>query len=171
VSFAPAAALTYFADSPSFLYFLRAFALYILSLGISIGAYRLSPFHPLAKYPGPTLAKVSRFWAARQFLKGQQHRLSHELFLKYGDVVRTGPNHLIIRDAKAINTVLGPKDMWPKPGRTCTCYMSLQKHTHLSQDTRCSDPRAPLAPFSPPATRSSTASAAAVGSCLHSRRA
>jgi hypothetical protein len=32
-----------------------------------------------------------------------------------------GPDHLIIRDPKAIPVVLGPKDMWPKHGReSCT---------------------------------------------------
>jgi hypothetical protein len=34
--------------------------------------------------------------------------------LKY---LHTGPDHLIIRDPKAIPVVLGPKNMWPKHSR------------------------------------------------------
>jgi hypothetical protein len=104
-------------SSPSLFDYLRALALYMLSLASSITLYRLSPFHPLAKYPGPVLARVSRFWAVREVARGHQHRVSHELFERYGDVVRTGPDHLIIRNASAIPVVLGAKNPWPKHTR------------------------------------------------------
>jgi cytochrome P450 len=84
---------------------------------VSITLYRLSPFHPLAKYPGPVLARITRFWATRHAIGGSQNRVSHELFERYGDVVRTGPNHLIIRNASAIPVVLGAKNPWPKHTR------------------------------------------------------
>jgi hypothetical protein len=97
--------------------FSRALPVYWASLAVSVGAYRLSPFHPLARHPGPLLARVSRLWALRVVLSGKQHLVSHQLFERYGDVVRTGPNHLIVRDAAAIPTVLGGRDMWFKGGR------------------------------------------------------
>jgi hypothetical protein len=92
-------------------------SVYWAALAASVGAYRLSPFHPLARYPGPLIARVSRLWALRVVLNGKQHFVSHQLFERYGNVVRTGPNHLIIRDAAAIPTVLGGRDMWFKGGR------------------------------------------------------
>ena len=35
---------------------------YFATLIGSIAVYRISPFHPLAKYPGPFIAKLSKFW-------------------------------------------------------------------------------------------------------------
>jgi hypothetical protein len=97
--------------------FARAVPVYWASLAVSVATYRLSPFHPLASYPGPLLARVSRLWALRVVLGGKQHLVSHQIFERYGDVVRTGPNHLILRDSAAIPTVLGGRDMWLKGGR------------------------------------------------------
>jgi hypothetical protein len=103
--------------------FARALPAYWAALSTSVVAYRLSPFHPLARYPGPLLARVSRFWATRAMLSGAQHKVSHDLFERYGDVVRTGPDHLIFRDPAAIPVVLGGRNMWRKGDRTCvvTC--------------------------------------------------
>lgn len=86
--------------------------IYLLLLVSSITIYRLSPFHPLARYPGPVLARISRLWALWRVVNGKQHIDSHELFLRYGDVVRTGPNHLLIRDASVIPALHGSKDRW-----------------------------------------------------------
>jgi hypothetical protein len=107
----------------SLLSFLAMFACalpaYWAALSGSVVSYRLSPFHPLARYPGPLLARVSRFWAMRVMLSGVQHKVSHDLFERYGDVVRTGPDHLIFRDPAAIPVVLGGRNMWRKGDRTC----------------------------------------------------
>jgi len=51
--------------------------------------YRLSPFHPLAKYPGPTLAKISKLWVAYICTKGNLHRYLKSLHDRYGDVDQT----------------------------------------------------------------------------------
>jgi hypothetical protein len=53
-------------------------------------AYRLSPFHPLAKYPGPVIAKTSKWWAAYMSGRGDIHRYYKCLHDHYGDVVRIG---------------------------------------------------------------------------------
>ncbi|KAH9006681.1 high nitrogen upregulated cytochrome P450 monooxygenase 2 [Lactarius hengduanensis] len=69
--------------------------------------YRLSPFHPLAKYPGPAIAKTSKLWAAYLCAKGDMHRLYKSLHDRYGDVMRVGPNELSIRDSSLIHPILG----------------------------------------------------------------
>ncbi|KAI9447484.1 high nitrogen upregulated cytochrome P450 monooxygenase 2 [Lactarius indigo] len=69
--------------------------------------YRLSPFHPLAKYPGPAIAKASKLWASYISATGNQHRCYKNLHDRYGDVVRVGPNELSVRDSSLIYPILG----------------------------------------------------------------
>ncbi|KAH9169509.1 high nitrogen upregulated cytochrome P450 monooxygenase 2 [Lactarius sanguifluus] len=68
-------------------------------------AYRISPLHPLAKYPGPIIAKSSKG-------KGDLHRQYKSLHDRYGDVVRVGPNELSIRDPSLIPAILGQVVIW-----------------------------------------------------------
>jgi hypothetical protein len=67
-----------------------AFAAYWSGLVFFTLAYRLSSFHPLAKFPGPLLAKTSKWWAAYLSGTGDQHRCLKRLHDRYGDVVRIG---------------------------------------------------------------------------------
>ena len=53
-------------------------------------AYRLSPFHPLAEFPGPLPCKLSKFWMAFVTYQGNAHRYVRKLHAIYGDVVRIG---------------------------------------------------------------------------------
>jgi hypothetical protein len=69
-----------------------AFAAYWSGLVFFTLAYRLSSFHPLAKYPGPLLAKTSKWWAAYLSGTGDQHKCLKRLHDRYGDVVRIGWN-------------------------------------------------------------------------------
>jgi hypothetical protein len=116
VSLVPPLILTYknYRNESPFALFLAVLLVYLTTLFASIATYRLSPFHPLAAFPGPMLARVTRFWAFTQFIGGRQHLVSHQLFDYYGSVVRSGPNHLLFRDARAISTILGARDPWPK---------------------------------------------------------
>ncbi|KAJ7510455.1 cytochrome P450 [Mycena galericulata] len=90
---------------------LLTFAIYLSSLVISIMLYRLSPFHPLAKYPGPLLCKVSKLWFAGIAMGGKQHLYYSKLHQRFGDVVRIGPNELSFRDVNAIVPMMGSKGM------------------------------------------------------------
>jgi hypothetical protein len=55
-----------------------------------VAAYRLSPFHPLAKYPGPILNKLSKFRVSWILAGGKVHIHYQDLHKEYGDVVRVG---------------------------------------------------------------------------------
>jgi len=121
-----------------------AFTTYISALIFFTLAYRLSPFHPLAKYPGPVIAKTSKWWAAYISATGDSHRYYKQLHDRYGDVVRVGqcrrlpivkypltpalgPNELSICDASLIHPVLGQGGL-PKGPRTCRSYLSIYAH-------------------------------------------
>ena len=70
--------------------FALIFALYHATLSTSIFLYRVSPFHPLAHYPGPFLAKITRWYWAWIALSGHQHLELYRLHEKLGDIVRIG---------------------------------------------------------------------------------
>ncbi|KAI0786227.1 cytochrome P450 [Abortiporus biennis] len=90
-----------------FLSFARTFGIYYVFLGGYILTYRLSPMHPLAGYPGPLLAKVSKIWIVFHGRDGNQHRVIQDLHRTYGDVVRIGPNELSFANAFAIMPLMG----------------------------------------------------------------
>lgn len=102
-------------------------------------AYRLSPFHPLAKYPGPALCRLSKGWFAYVVAtNGRSHLYVYDMHKKYhSDVVRTGvpalrteafvvnflcldlgPNELSITHEAVASDVLGPKGLSRGP---CMC--------------------------------------------------
>ena len=62
---------------------------YSLSLGASIVIYR-TLFHPLRTFPGPPLAKVSKFYHASRLTGFDNYRVLAAWHDRYGDVVRTG---------------------------------------------------------------------------------
>ncbi|KAI1781948.1 hypothetical protein LXA43DRAFT_1069521 [Ganoderma leucocontextum] len=70
--------------------FLQCLVLYLTTLAGSIFAYRFSPFHPLARYPGPLIGKLSGFWMAYVSTGGRQQHYLKALHDRYGDVVRIG---------------------------------------------------------------------------------
>ncbi|EKM52361.1 uncharacterized protein PHACADRAFT_148937 [Phanerochaete carnosa HHB-10118-sp] len=52
--------------------------------------YRRSPFHPLAKFPGPTLGKLSKIYVAYLTARGDLYRVIESWHEQYGDVIRIG---------------------------------------------------------------------------------
>lgn len=69
---------------------LFTFALFYSTLSTSIICYRLSPFHPLASYPGPKHLRISKWTGLWHASSGRQHVYFKELHEKYGAFVRTG---------------------------------------------------------------------------------
>ena len=65
--------------------FLHNFTILVL-----VAAYRLSPFHPLAAFPGPLLNRLTKLRMVRVMESGHQHWYDRELHRQYGDIVRTG---------------------------------------------------------------------------------
>lgn len=63
-------------------------------------------FHPLAKYPGPFLAKITDAYQLYHAYKGDRHLEFWRLHQKHGSVVRFGPNSL------AFNTNASLKDIY-----------------------------------------------------------
>ena len=53
-------------------------------------AYRLSPFHPLARFPGPTLNKITQLREMWTTGTNAFHLVHHGLHQKYGPIVRVG---------------------------------------------------------------------------------
>ena len=115
----------------------KVFGLFWSTLVTSILVYRVSPWHPLAKYPGPFLCKLSKFYLAYFSLDGTQYLYYYELHQKYGNVVRigqskhtpfiwqsfhhfVGPNELSIRDVESITPLMGSNGFQRGP---CTWHM------------------------------------------------
>ncbi|KAF8520538.1 cytochrome P450 [Gautieria morchelliformis] len=96
-------------DRPSVIEILGFYAVHLGSLIASLVAYLLSPYHPLAAFPGPIICKLTRLWGLKVVQTGNQHRYYKALHARYGPYVRTGPNHIHISDADALPTVMGLK--------------------------------------------------------------
>lgn len=78
---------------------------HILILILSTVAYRLSPFHPLWRFPGPLLSTVTNLWRAHLVWKGKRYAVVKSLHEHYGPIVRTGPNTLSINSHAAITPI------------------------------------------------------------------
>ncbi|KAI0601521.1 putative cytochrome P450 [Biscogniauxia sp. FL1348] len=75
-------------------------------------------FHPLAKYPGPSLAAISEIWYAKTWTSGQWPRRIQAAHRKYGDIVRIAPNELSFVTAQSFQDIYGPpsksRKLFPK---------------------------------------------------------
>lgn len=70
--------------------FFATITIFHVTLIASIVIYRLSPWHPLARFSGPLVARISMFWTAYTIRSGKSHVYRKELHDKYGQYVRTG---------------------------------------------------------------------------------
>lgn len=117
--------------------FLGAYVLFFATLFVSIVVYRLSPFHPLAKYPGPIVCKISQLYAVLVYSGGKAHHYRKSLHDQYGPIVRIGttlhtshrrsadggqgPNELSVTDKNMLPYILGSQGM-PKGPRKIRKY-------------------------------------------------
>ncbi|KAH6915698.1 cytochrome P450 [Coprinopsis sp. MPI-PUGE-AT-0042] len=108
-------------------------------LGASITAYRLSPWHPLAKFPGPALARVSKWFMVHRILvKGGRHTMLRELHEKHGPYVRIGPNEVSVNSAAATRQIYrldrGPfYSGTPAKGESLITEVNRQRHAQRRQ--------------------------------------
>jgi len=89
----------------SFLVVLSVSALLIVTLH----HYILHPFFlgPLSHVPGPKLYALTKWRLAWDDWIGQRTRAIHALHLKYGPVVRIGPNEVHFNSLSALRTIYG----------------------------------------------------------------
>jgi hypothetical protein len=81
-----------------------------LALTIPLGYILLNAvyrryFHPLAKYPGPFLASITRWWMVNEIWSGKHEEHIRELHKKLGPIVRIGPNEVAISDPQAVKVI------------------------------------------------------------------
>ncbi|KAK5175611.1 uncharacterized protein LTR77_000750 [Saxophila tyrrhenica] len=62
-------------------------------------------FHPLARYPGPVLGRVTKLHDLYHAYKGDKHVTLYQLHRKYGTIVRFSPNTLSINDSAALKAI------------------------------------------------------------------
>ncbi|RAH40245.1 cytochrome P450 [Aspergillus brunneoviolaceus CBS 621.78] len=68
--------------------------------------------HPLAIFPGPPLASVSRLWVVLHVARGKAVIEQKELHRKYGPIVRIAPNELIMNEARSLKAIYGANSGW-----------------------------------------------------------
>ncbi|TCD71757.1 hypothetical protein EIP91_005523 [Steccherinum ochraceum] len=85
---------------------ISVYATFWISLLLFVVQYRISPFHPLAKFPGPFVCKITKIVVANKYRNGEARAFFPEVHDRYGDVVRIGPNELSFRHADAITSIL-----------------------------------------------------------------
>ncbi|KAL7805836.1 cytochrome P450 [Trichoderma aethiopicum] len=74
----------------------------------SVAIYRIF-FHPLSKYPGPLIAKLTDGYQLYHAWKGDRHLQFWRLHQKYGKVVRYGPNSLSFSTNQSLKDIYGFK--------------------------------------------------------------
>ncbi|CAK7203398.1 hypothetical protein SEUCBS139899_006131 [Sporothrix eucalyptigena] len=95
---------------------LLAFSVLVYWFGLAI--YRLF-FHPLSKYPGPLLGKLTSLYMTGTTALGHNTYTRYALHQKYGNVVRTGPNELCFADQESIKAIYGQTS---EPCRKAPCF-------------------------------------------------
>ncbi|CAM1504056.1 Fc.00g016470.m01.CDS01 [Cosmosporella sp. VM-42] len=73
---------------------------------VGLVVYRVF-FHPLAKYPGPFLAKITDAYQLYHAYKGDRHLEFWRMHQKYGKVVRFGPNSVCFNSNTALKEIYG----------------------------------------------------------------
>lgn len=61
--------------------------------------------HPLRSIPGPPLACISKLWSRIGNFHGRKSERIHEAHLRYGSVVRVGPNEVSFADPRAVREI------------------------------------------------------------------
>ncbi|KAI1381281.1 putative cytochrome P450 [Hypoxylon crocopeplum] len=69
-------------------------------------------FHPLAKFPGPWLARSTLLWRLWCTMDGRHHENFHKQHARYGPVFRVSPNELSFSSLQSYKDIYG----YPPPG-------------------------------------------------------
>ncbi|KAI0805846.1 cytochrome P450 [Xylaria sp. FL0064] len=71
---------------------------------LALCIYRLF-FHPLSRYPGPPIAKLSGFYGAYYASKTTLHMRTLQDHEQFGPVIRQGPNKLVFNSVNALREI------------------------------------------------------------------
>ncbi|KAF9016932.1 cytochrome P450, partial [Hymenopellis radicata] len=109
-------ALRHFLPDIKVLEILLLFGFFNGGLWTALVAYRISPFHPLSKFPGPSGARITSWWITKVVLASNftWFRSVQAMHDTWGDFVRTGPRELSINNAAAISHIYGPQSKCTK---------------------------------------------------------
>ncbi|PLB43463.1 cytochrome P450 monooxygenase [Aspergillus steynii IBT 23096] len=94
--------------------------LILQGLALSVGLYWVGWvfyakwLHPLARFPGPPLAAISRLWIVMHVARGHAESEQRRLHMRYGPVIRIAPNELAVSDPAAIKRIYGIKSGFTK---------------------------------------------------------
>ncbi|KAJ6619903.1 cytochrome P450 [Mycena sp. CBHHK59/15] len=82
-----------------------AIFIHYVASGIFSVIWHLSPWHPLAGYPGPIMCRVTDLTLAYIVCTGKRHEIVNDYHRRYGKFVRTGPNTLSINSNAAVSQI------------------------------------------------------------------
>lgn len=91
--------------------FLLIVGFMLYALGVII--YRVW-FHPLAKHPGPFLAKITDYYTIYYSVCGKSTQYRYNALRKYGERVRIGPNELLFGDIASVKDIYGQSSTLPR---------------------------------------------------------
>ncbi|KAI9166344.1 Cytochrome P450 monooxygenase atnE [Paramyrothecium foliicola] len=97
----------------------------LLTYAIFTLTYRLA-FHPLSKYPGPLLSRLTNGYSGYHAIRRRLHLATYADHLKYGPVIRQGPNRLVF------NTITALQDIYLHPN---VIKAQTYKHSQFSRQT------------------------------------
>jgi hypothetical protein len=117
----------------------------IVGLGIIIYVTSLVWADPLAKYPGPFLARISNVWMFYHTLSHNLPERLLELHQQYGPIVRVGPNSLDFDGREAIQTIYKAGRSMPK-NDFYQGFTTFQANLFGTQDEEASMPNNPMSP-------------------------
>ncbi|KAL8769064.1 MAG: hypothetical protein Q9209_004850 [Squamulea sp. 1 TL-2023] len=116
-------------------------ALVILISVLLLGLYELF-FHPLAKVPGPWIARFTTFWQIYHSYIGDEIFLIQELHRRYGKVVRIGPKLIDIADGAALGPIYVDKGGFMKTSNYHNFYIDGYPTIFSTSDPANRAPRA-----------------------------
>ncbi|KAI1137268.1 cytochrome P450 [Hypoxylon sp. FL0543] len=114
----------------------------------SIAFYRLF-LHPLARFPGPKLAAVTRWYEGYYDViqNGQYTFKIGELHKKYGPIIRISPHELHVNDPAFFNTLYCQEGRWDRYAWAWDAWGAEGPTIHTVDHDRHKARRKPLAPF------------------------
>lgn len=92
-------------------------------------------FHPLAKYPGPFIAKLTDFYSVYYAITGTGSHTLYDLHAKHGQFVRIGPNQMSVCSAVGLDAIYGTqanvkKGTWYRSSFGTSMFNAIDKDIH-----------------------------------------